>query len=76
MCVRDVGVGGTAAGIGFTVALFVTGVAFNEELLTGTARNLMLEAKNAASMGALASFAGMILTVVVARVLRVKKNTT
>ena len=42
---------GTAAGIGFTVALFVTGVAFNEELLPGTARALMLEAKNAASMG-------------------------
>ena len=75
MIVRDVVVVGTAAGIGFTVALFVTGVAFNEELLTGTARDLMLEAKNAASMGALASFAGMILTVVVARVLRVKKTT-
>jgi Na+/H+ antiporter NhaA len=65
---------GTAAGIGFTVALFVTGVAFNEELLTGSARDLMLETKNAASMGALASFAGMILTVIVARLLKVEKT--
>ena len=64
MQVRDVLVIGTAAGVGFTVALFVTGVAFRH----------MAEAKDAASMGALGSFAGMILTVLAARLLKVKKT--
>ena len=64
MQVRDVLVIGTAAGVGFTVALFVTGVAFRH----------MPAAKDAASMGALGSFAGMILTVIVARLMKVKKT--
>ena len=64
MQVRDVLVVGTAAGVGFTVALFVTGVAFRH----------MPAAKDAASMGALGSFAGMILTVIVARLMKVKKT--
>ncbi len=65
MNVKDVLVIGTAAGVGFTVALFVSGVAFAN----------MPDAKDAASMGALGSFAGMFLTVIVARLLKVKKTT-
>ncbi len=68
MKVRDVVVVGAAASIGFTVALFVTGVAFAAED--------MAEAREAASMGALLSFGGMILTVVVARLVRVDKLKT
>ncbi|MFP6700639.1 MAG: Na+/H+ antiporter NhaA, partial [Planctomycetaceae bacterium] len=65
MNVKDVIVIGTGAGVGFTVALFVSGVAFAN----------MPDAKDAASMGALGSFAGMFLTVIVARLLKVKKTT-
>ena len=64
MKIRDVLVVGTAAGVGFTVALFVTGVAFKG----------MSDAEDAASMGALGSFAGMVLTLVVARALKVEKT--
>ena len=65
MAVKDVLVIGTAAGVGFTVALFVSGVAFAK----------MPDAKDAASMGALGSFAGMFLTLIVARLLKIKKTT-
>lgn len=60
---RDLFVLGCAAGIGFTVALFVATVAFE----TGTA------VQDAAKMGALASFLAAILTLVAGKVLGIRK---
>ncbi len=62
MNLRDLVVVGFAAGIGFTVALFVSTVAFPSG-----------EIQDAAKMGALASFAAAVLTVVAARLLKVQK---
>ncbi|MDA0748659.1 MAG: Na+/H+ antiporter NhaA [bacterium] len=59
---KELFVVGCAAGIGFTVALFVATVAFPAGPI-----------QDAAKMGALASFAAAILTVVAARVMGVKK---
>jgi len=62
---KDLIVVGIAAGIGFTVALFVSSVAFTK----GSA------ALDAAKMGALLSFFAFVLTWAVAKILRIKKAT-
>ncbi|HIN86148.1 MAG TPA: sodium:proton antiporter, partial [Myxococcales bacterium] len=59
---KDVWVLGCAAGIGFTVALFVAGVAFPGGPI-----------QDAAKMGALASFSAAIITFIFAAVLGIKK---
>ncbi len=58
---KDIVVIGCAASIGFTVALFVSTVAF------GSGENL-----DAVKMGSLFSFSGILLTIVVAKLLRVR----
>ena len=60
---RDVVVIGCAASIGFTVALFVSTVAF------GPGENL-----DAVKMGSLFSFSGILLTIAVAKILRVRSS--
>jgi Na+:H+ antiporter, NhaA family len=60
---KDIVVIGCAASIGFTVALFVSTVAF------GPGENL-----DAAKMGSLFSFSGILLTIVVAKLLRVRSS--
>jgi NhaA family Na+:H+ antiporter len=62
MYYRDLIVLGFAAGIGFTVALFVAGVAFGPG-----------EIQSAAKMGALASFGACVTTFISAKILRVKR---
>ena len=59
---RDLWVLGCAAGIGFTVALFVASVAFPPGGI-----------QDAAKMGALASFGAAFLTIISGKVLRVQK---
>lgn len=60
---KDIVVIGCAASIGFTVALFVSTVAF------GPGENL-----DAVKMGSLFSFSGILLTIVVAKLLRVRSS--
>ena len=60
---KDIVVIGCAASIGFTVALFVSTVAF------GPGENL-----DAVKMGSLFSFSGILLTIIVAKVLRVRSS--
>jgi len=60
---KDIVVIGCAAGIGFTVALFVSTVAFRP------GENL-----DAVKMGSLFSFSGILLTIVVAKLLRVRSS--
>lgn len=62
---KDVLVIGCAASIGFTVALFVSTVAF------GSGENL-----DAVKMGSLLSFSGILLTIAVAKLVRARENAT
>ena len=62
MNMRDLWVVGCAAGIGFTVALFISVVAFKAGPI-----------QDAAKMGALASFGAAVVTFVFAKLLRVQK---
>ena len=62
---RSIAVLGVAAGIGFTVALFFTTAAFPSG-----------PTLNAAKMGALLSFAALPLTMIAARLLRVKRTSS
>ncbi len=68
MNMKDVLVLGTMAGIGFTVALFVSDVAFGG----GAGNQAVLDA---AKMGALLSFLAVGLSFALARILRVRKQT-
>lgn len=65
MRLRDLFVLGCAAGIGFTVALFVAVVAF--------AKPEVREVQDAAKMGALMSFGAAVVTFLAAKLLRVEK---
>jgi Na+/H+ antiporter NhaA len=67
---RDVFVLGIAASIGFTVALFISTVAFKP---TGANEKFIGLALDAAKLGALISFVGFILTYVVGKAVGVKK---
>ena len=60
---KDIVVIGCAASIGFTVALFVSTVAF------GSGENL-----DAVKMGSLLSFSGILLTIAVAKLVRVRSS--
>ncbi len=63
---------GTIASIGFTVSLFVAGAAFKLENLTGTEAVAMQSVLDAAKMGALLSFFGAAVSLIFAKLLKVK----
>lgn len=65
MTVRDLFVVGCVAAIGFTVALFVAGVAFRPGPV-----------QDAAKMGALFSFGASVVAIAAGRILRVERRTT